>query len=63
LHPLSRPFSSQEPEEKAGFQPIYACFDIPHIGDKFYREHLDPVAGSQLFRPGTNFYFTAQVTY
>jgi iron complex outermembrane recepter protein len=36
---------------------------VENIGDKFYREHLDPVAGSQLFRPGTNFYFTAQVTY
>lgn len=40
---------------------------VENIGDKFYREHLDPLSGNALgdplFRPGTNFYMTAQLTY
>jgi outer membrane receptor protein involved in Fe transport len=36
---------------------------VENFGDKFYREHLDPRAGDVLFRPGANFYFTAQVNY
>jgi iron complex outermembrane recepter protein len=36
---------------------------IENIGDKFYREHLDPRAGDQLFRPGTNAYAAVEVKY
>jgi iron complex outermembrane receptor protein len=36
---------------------------VENVGDEFYREHLDPRAGDQLFRPGTNFYTTAQLKY
>ncbi len=36
---------------------------VENFGDKFYREHLDPRSGDVLFRPGANFYFTAQVQY
>jgi outer membrane receptor protein involved in Fe transport len=41
---------------------------VENFGNKFYREHLDPISGnilgvSPLFRPGTNFYFGSQVTY
>lgn len=34
-----------------------------NLGNKFYREHLDPRAGDVLFRPGINYYITAQLTY
>ena len=36
---------------------------VENLGDKFYREHLDPLAGGQLFRPGTNLYLGAQFRY
>jgi outer membrane receptor protein involved in Fe transport len=36
---------------------------VLNIGDKFYREHLDPRAGNQMFQPGTNFYFGVQWQY
>lgn len=36
---------------------------VENFGDKFYREHLDPRSGDVLFRPGANYYFTAQVRY
>jgi outer membrane receptor protein involved in Fe transport len=39
---------------------------VENIGNKFYREHLDPLAGSPtdlLFRPGTNVYVGAQLEY
>lgn len=40
---------------------------VENVGDKLYREHLDPIAGNLIgypfYRPGTNFYFTSQFTY
>jgi outer membrane receptor protein involved in Fe transport len=47
---------------------------VENIGDLLYREHLDPIASTilrartgipvaPLYRPGTNFFFTSQVTY
>jgi outer membrane receptor protein involved in Fe transport len=36
---------------------------VENLLDKFYREHLDPQAGNQLFRPGVNVYFGAEVRY
>jgi len=41
---------------------------VENFGNRFYREHLDPISGNilgvnPLFRPGTNFYFGSQVTY
>lgn len=40
---------------------------VENIGDKLYMEALDPRAGNlfgnPFYRPGTNFYFTAQLTY
>lgn len=41
---------------------------VENIGDKLYREHLDPISGNLIgmapfFRPGTNFYFGTQFTY
>ncbi len=41
---------------------------VENIGDKLYREHLDPVSGNllgvgPLWRPGTNFFFNTQITY
>ncbi|HKB41370.1 MAG TPA: TonB-dependent receptor, partial [Gemmataceae bacterium] len=36
---------------------------VENIGDKFYREHLDPRSGDQLFRPGTNAYAALEVKY
>ncbi|MBI1914054.1 MAG: TonB-dependent receptor [Planctomycetes bacterium] len=36
---------------------------VENIGDKFYREHLDPRSGDQLFRPGTNAYAAVEVKY
>ena len=41
---------------------------VENIGDKNYREHLDPVSGNllgvgPLLRPGTNFFFNTQLTY
>jgi outer membrane receptor protein involved in Fe transport len=39
---------------------------VENIGNKFYREHLDPLAGfptDLLFRPGTNAYVGAQLQY
>jgi outer membrane receptor protein involved in Fe transport len=41
---------------------------VENFNDKLYREHLDPVSGNvlnvnPLFRPGTNFYFSTQLTY
>ncbi len=47
---------------------------VENLGDRFYREHLDPVASNLLqnatgvsvpllFRPGTNFFFNTQYTY
>jgi outer membrane receptor protein involved in Fe transport len=36
---------------------------VENFNDKFYREHLDPRAGDQLFRPGTNFYTSAELKY
>jgi outer membrane receptor protein involved in Fe transport len=36
---------------------------VENIGDRFYREHLDPRAGDQMWRPGTNAYVGAQLQY
>src|SRR5262249_61491507 len=36
---------------------------VENLGDKFYRERLDPLFGNLLFRPGVNYYLTLQVTY
>lgn len=41
---------------------------VENFGDKQYREHLDPISGNiigvgPLFRAGTNFYYTMQLTY
>ena len=36
---------------------------VENIGDKFYREHLDPRSGDQLIRPGTNAYAALEVKY
>ncbi|HET6572573.1 MAG TPA: TonB-dependent receptor [Fimbriiglobus sp.] len=41
---------------------------VDNVGDKTYREHLDPVSGNllgvgPLLRPGTNFFFNTQITY
>lgn len=41
---------------------------VDNLGDRTYREHLDPISGNllgsgALLRPGTNFFFNAQVTY
>jgi outer membrane receptor protein involved in Fe transport len=36
---------------------------VENIGNKFYREHLDRRAGDQLFRPGTNVYLAAELSY
>jgi outer membrane receptor protein involved in Fe transport len=40
---------------------------VENFGDRFYREHLDPVGGDiygdPLYRPGYNFYFSSQLTY
>lgn len=41
---------------------------VENLNDKQYREHLDPISGNilgvdPLYRPGTNFYFTTQLTY
>jgi len=41
---------------------------IENIGDKLFREHLDPIAGNVLgvdpfYRPGRNFYIGTQLTY
>jgi outer membrane receptor protein involved in Fe transport len=40
---------------------------VENLGDRFYREHLDPIAGNAfgdpLFRQGYNFYFSSQLTY
>ena len=41
---------------------------VENLGNKNYREHLDPISGNilgvnPLYRPGTNFYFGSQLTY
>ncbi|MBX7104289.1 MAG: TonB-dependent receptor [Gemmataceae bacterium] len=36
---------------------------VENVGDRLYREHLDPRAGDLLFRPGTNYYLTTQWKY
>ena len=41
---------------------------VENLGDKNYREHLDPISGNlqnvgSLFRPGTNYFFGVQATY
>ncbi|MBL8867758.1 MAG: TonB-dependent receptor [Gemmataceae bacterium] len=48
---------------------------VENLGDRLYREHLDPIAANQLrsltgegsipvlFRPGTNFFFNVQYKY
>jgi outer membrane receptor protein involved in Fe transport len=41
---------------------------VENLGNRFYREHLDPVSGTilgvnPLYRPGTNFYFGSQLSY
>lgn len=36
---------------------------VENVGDRLYREHLDPRAGDLLFRPGTNYYFATQWKY
>ena len=39
---------------------------VENLTGKFYREHLDPRGGfptDLLFRPGTNYYITAQIKY
>jgi outer membrane receptor protein involved in Fe transport len=41
---------------------------VENIGDKLYQEALDPRAGNFMnadpfFRPGTNFYVSARLTY
>lgn len=43
-------------------------FGCENVGDRLYREHLDPVSGNligvdPMFRPGTNFYLASQLTY
>ncbi len=41
---------------------------VENLGDKNYREHLDPISGNilgsgALLRPGANFFFNTQVSY
>jgi outer membrane receptor protein involved in Fe transport len=41
---------------------------VDNLGDRNYREHLDPISGnllgvSPLLRPGTNFFFNTQISY
>ena len=36
---------------------------VENITDKFYREHLDSRAGRGVYRPGTNFYFSSELSY
>ena len=41
---------------------------VDNLGDRTYREHLDPISGNTLgsgalLRPGTNFFFNTQLTY
>jgi len=36
---------------------------LENLGDKFYREHLDPRAADQLWRIGTNFFSSVEVKY
>jgi iron complex outermembrane receptor protein len=40
---------------------------VENIGNRNYREHLDPISGNLIgypfFRPGTNFFFGSQLTY
>jgi outer membrane receptor protein involved in Fe transport len=49
-------------------EKILLTAGVENLGDKLYREHLDPISGNILnadpfFRPGTNFYFGSQFTY
>jgi iron complex outermembrane recepter protein len=48
-------------------QNVLLVAGVENINDKFYREHLDPTAGNffgdPLYRPGTNYYVSTQVTY
>ena len=41
---------------------------VENFGNKLYREHLDPISGNilgvdPLYRQGTNYYFSMQLTY
>lgn len=36
---------------------------VENVGDRLYREHLDPRAGDLLFRPGVNYYVATQFKY
>ncbi|HEY3789865.1 MAG TPA: TonB-dependent receptor, partial [Urbifossiella sp.] len=41
---------------------------VENLGNKNYREHLDPISGNivgvnPMYRPGTNFYFGSQLSY
>lgn len=36
---------------------------VENLTDKNYQEHLDPRNLSNVFRPGINYYFGAELTY
>ncbi len=36
---------------------------VENVGDRLYREHLDPRAGNLLYRSGINYYFATQFKY
>jgi outer membrane receptor protein involved in Fe transport len=36
---------------------------VENVGDRLYREHLDPRAGDLLYRPGINYYIATQFKY
>jgi iron complex outermembrane recepter protein len=36
---------------------------VENVGDRLYREHLDPRAGNLLYRPGINYYVATQFKY
>lgn len=38
-------------------------FGVLNLTDKFYREHLDTLAGNQLFQPGVTGYIGSELTY
>ena len=47
--------------DNADGSPVTA--GVENVGNKLYREHLDPLAGGLLYRPGTNFYLSTQWKY
>ena len=36
---------------------------VENLGDKFYREHLDSLAGRGVFQPGASYYIGSEITY